>query len=77
MSGGLVCRCPERQKPITERAWEVTVYKGNYSAFNGYRFTFSEYSEVVCNICLRRWRTKARYVYDLSVRQQEESHARE
>ena len=41
---------------------KVTVWMGNYSAFNGYRFTPSDYSEVVCTACETRWRTKANYV---------------
>jgi hypothetical protein len=40
----------------------VEVRCGNYSAFNGYRFTPSEYSELRCTGCGLRWRTKARYV---------------
>lgn len=42
--------------------WRVTVYKANYSAFNGGRRTPSQYSELVCLTCGRRWRTKAAYV---------------
>ncbi len=40
----------------------VAVRYGNYSAFNGYHFTPSDYSELVCLNCLMRWRTKADYV---------------
>jgi hypothetical protein len=42
--------------------WEVVVRLGNYSAFNGYRFTPSEYSLVRCPRDGRHWRTKAGYV---------------
>ena len=40
----------------------VRTFMGNYSAFNGYHFTASDYSEVVCVDCLTSWRTKAKYV---------------
>lgn len=35
-----------------------------FSAFNGYHFTPSDYSEIVCTRpgCHGRWRTKAEYV---------------
>lgn len=56
------CSCPERKKPIQERAWRVLTYLGNYSAFNGYHFTRSEYSSVACDACCATWRTKADYV---------------
>lgn len=41
---------------------KVSVRMGNFSAFSGYHFTPSDYSEVVCGDCGTRWRTKARYV---------------
>lgn len=41
----------------------VTVRNGNYSAFNGYHFTPSDYSEVMCLKCGWRWRTKAQWVH--------------
>jgi hypothetical protein len=34
----------------------------NYSAFNGYRRTPSDYSLVGCKTCGISWRTKAAYV---------------
>lgn len=37
----------------------------NYSAFNGYRWTPSDYSCVRCLTCGARWRTRAAYVADL------------
>ena len=40
----------------------VTVRNGNYSAFHGYRFTPSDYSALVCEVCGTPWRSKARYV---------------
>lgn len=42
--------------------WAVSVRHANYSTFNGGRRTPSDYSEVVCTRCRRRWRTKAAYV---------------
>lgn len=53
-----------------QHAWRVTVYRANYSAFNGYRRTRSDYSEVVCTIDGRRWRTKAAYVEELPAEEQ-------
>lgn len=59
----MTCRCGRRD------AWRVTAYRCNYSAFNGYHYTPSDYSEVTCSEdaggCGRRWRTKARYVEEL------------
>jgi hypothetical protein len=45
--------------------WVVTMRNFNMSAFNGYHHTSSDYSELVCLECGRRWRTKARYVRHL------------
>lgn len=42
--------------------WLVTARKCNYSAFNGYRWTPSDYSQVMCPNCNVSWRTKAGYV---------------
>jgi len=44
------------------KQWVVTVRRANYSAFNGYHRTRSDYSELQCHACGRRWRTKASYV---------------
>lgn len=43
-------------------AWAVLVREANYSAFNGYHRTRSDYSLVRCGACGRVWRTKAAYV---------------
>lgn len=47
--------------------WQVLQRLGNASAFNGYRWTPSDYSCVQCTkpLCRRIWRTKAAYVRDL------------
>ncbi len=58
MSGGPVCSCPLRHKVVVTRC-------GNYSAFNGYRFTPSDYSCIRCLRCGIFFRTKARYVEQL------------
>lgn len=42
--------------------WVVVQRNCNYSAFNGYHRTPSDYSGVRCEHCGRYWRTKARYV---------------
>lgn len=66
MSGGPVCTCGRRD------AWRVLQYKCNYSAFNGYHRTPSDYSAVVCERdaggCGTIWRTKAAYVDRLQMR---------
>ncbi len=67
MSGpyAFACRCQERQKPAIERRWMVTAYRCNHSAFNGYRFTPSDWSAVRCERCGANWRTKAAYVEEI------------
>ena len=62
MSGGIACNCKERKTPIPQRKWVVLMRHCNYSAFNGYRRTPSDYSAITCLSCGRLWRTKARYV---------------
>jgi hypothetical protein len=50
------------------KMWEVTSQpQGNASAFNGYRWQPSDYSQVSCTApgCSNSWRTKAAYVKDL------------
>ena len=52
-----MCKCNIQHKiVIAER------YKCNYSAFNGYHYTPSDYSEVGCCACGDTWRTKAKWV---------------
>lgn len=69
MSGGSSCKCLERLEPITVaadsnrpgRLWRVINYKCNYSAFNGYHYTSSDYSSCTCLRCGAVWRTKSDY----------------
>lgn len=50
----------------THRDWWVVVQRNcNHSAFNGYHRTPSDYSEIKCTHCGRRWRTNANYVRHL------------
>lgn len=73
MSGGQACQCGEKREPIkTEagsnrpgRMWRVWNYRCNYSAFNGYHRTPSDYSLIGCLACGAMWRTKAPYVDSL------------
>ena len=52
-------------KKAHRSTWVVVNYRCNYSAFNGYKRTPSAYSEVKCETCGHRWRTKADYVHRL------------
>jgi hypothetical protein len=63
MSAGTACQ----QRAEHFSTWVVTSYKENYSAFNGYHRTPSAYSEVCCETCGQRWRTRAAYVEQLPV----------
>ena len=67
MSSGTVCRCPEREKPLSQRAWVITCWKGNVSAFNGYRKQYSDYCAIHCNACSANWRSKAAYAERLAL----------
>lgn len=68
MSGGLCCKCEESKKPLAERAWEVTQYKCNHSAFGGYHKADSDWSALSCHHCRAQWRSKGRYVDALYLR---------
>ena len=52
-------KCPRCKSGVDLR---VVTRHGNYSAFNGYHFTYSPYSEVRCWECGHPWRTKAQAV---------------
>lgn len=62
MSGGLACGIAAHRS-----YWVVVQRQCNYSAFNGYHYTPSEYSLVRCTVpgCRSLWRTKATFVDDL------------
>jgi hypothetical protein len=45
--------------------WHVTQRNGNASAFNGYRWQYSDYSQIRCPLDGLTWRSKGRYVDDL------------
>jgi hypothetical protein len=60
MSQGASCKHPEHRYK-----WFVQDRKCNYSAFNGWHRTPSEYSAVWCPLCPTQWRTKAAYVNTL------------
>ena len=74
MSGGTSCKCAERREPLTAppasnrpaRLWRCVAYKHNYSAFNGYHYTPSDYSAISCVRCGAVWRTRADYAVLLS-----------
>lgn len=61
MSGGVLCRCAVRDRS----RWVVRDDHCNHSAFNGYRWTSSDWSAVECLECGSIWRTKAKYVDEL------------
>lgn len=63
MSSGVPCICEgNKATKFREKYWGVSCYRGNFSAFNGYRFAPSDYSEIRCSKCGGVWRTKANYV---------------
>lgn len=62
MSGGYSCKCDESTRAPKYRRWTVMQYRCNHSAFSGYHYTHSDYSEIRCDVCHARWRTKAAYV---------------
>lgn len=65
MAVSFSCKCGERHKPAKRRAWAVYQRMCNHSAFNGRRFTPSDYSDLVCHVCGAVGRTKAGYVKDI------------
>jgi hypothetical protein len=66
MSGGRACTCEERKEPMKSRRWRVLQRHCNHSAFNGYHYTPSYWSSLMCARCHTVWRTKASYVHDLA-----------
>lgn len=64
----LGCQCPGKDRSF----WRIETWRGNRSAFNGYRFTRSDYSRIVCLRCGTPWRTKAAYVGTLLMMTEDE-----
>lgn len=56
--GARACEAPTSE-------WRVITRFGNYSKFNGGRFTPSRYSALACGRCGYLWRTDAQYVADV------------
>lgn len=54
------CTDGERGHPLDRVV--IRTWRGNYSAFNGYHFTPSDYSALSCEACGAYWRTNAKYV---------------
>lgn len=65
MSQGTSCKCDEGTKAPEHRRWVVLQRQCNYSAFNGYHYTPSDYSCVQCHLCGATWRTKSAFVAKL------------
>lgn len=65
MSSSIPCTCGRKRGDHSDL--KVVMYRRNYSAFNGYHYTPSDYSEVRCTRpgYIGRWRTKAAYVEGL------------
>ena len=63
MSTGIPCKCNRKRGDIDGLV--CTQYKCNHSAFNGYKYTPSDYSTVRCKRCGGVWRTKAKFVDQL------------
>jgi len=66
MSRESMCKCKERNRPASERDWEIIDFKCAYPAFGGHRRVKSEYSGIKCNSCGCYWRSKASYVDELA-----------
>ncbi len=65
MSVHIACTCLRKRGDYSDLG--ITMRNCNYSAFNGYRRTHSDYSHVIClrHGCMGSWRTKAQYVDNL------------
>lgn len=59
---GRGCKCDDKNRRDN---WRIVNYQCNYSAFNGYKRTPSDYSLIRCLECGSYWRTKAKYVDEL------------
>jgi hypothetical protein len=70
MAGYNVCTCGKNRKKDHSRLAVIrSQRKCHYSAFNGHKWTPSNYSTVVCLMpgCNGMWRSKADYVDDLPI----------
>lgn len=65
MSSGRSCSCKTTPKSERMKHWAVLQRNCNHSAFNGYKWTFSQYSSITCYKCKHVWRTKSDYVHTL------------
>jgi hypothetical protein len=74
VSGGTFCVCKLHYAARLVH-WKIVQYRSNHSAFNGYRETTSNYSEIMCTKCKYSWRTKAAYVAHLGHATREEAMA--
>jgi hypothetical protein len=65
MSAHIKCTCGRKRGDHTDLV--ATARRCNYSAFNGYHFTPSRYSTVICIRfgCHGTWRSKEKYVDSL------------
>ena len=68
----VVFGCVEPKQHRMGGRWRISHWMHNHSAFNGYRETNSDYSEILCLECHRSWRTKAGYVDTLKHLTEEE-----
>ena len=64
MSAGVPCSCSGTRKEKMKN-WVVWQYRCNHSAFSGYYYTQSNYSQIRCMKCSGTWRTKANYVLNI------------
>ncbi|AXH50938.1 hypothetical protein CPT_Scapp_009 [Serratia phage Scapp] len=60
----MACKCKVKRRDN----WRIIDYRCNYSAFNGYRYTPSDYSSITCLKCGSVWRSKSSYVDTLQAR---------
>ncbi len=65
MANHFDCKCPERSKPVRDRAWVITEYRWTSGAFSPKGGEPSDYSQVWCIECGRTGRTKSKYVEEI------------
>jgi len=64
------CNCEEPDR----RLWRITTYKGNLSHFSKGGYATSAYSQLRCLECGRYWRTKAKYVDEIAMAEDDEAY---